>query len=158
MFIKLFIFSTILIIVGCSDTTGKKSIPEKVTQNTFEVKNKYDYDMKNPVMLTSKGGVDIGRLFNAYYRTGQLDMMYNLLDHETKSSFSKEKLIQSLSNLDYGFEMHLSGSKDFGSHFLLTYLCNISQTKVVKQLKVIVENDTARIMPNNILAGQIFLN
>lgn len=144
--------------MGCSDKTGKRSIHRKVKQNTYEKINKYDYDMKNPVMLTSKGGVDIGRLFNAYYRTGQLEMMYNLLDHETKSSFSKEKLIQSLSNLDFGFDMHLSRSREFGTHICLTYLCNISQTKVVKQLEVIVENDTARIIPHDILAGQIFLN
>lgn len=112
--------------------------------------------MANPVMLSAAGGSDIGRLFNAYYRTGQQSKMYTLLDSQTKKSMSKDKVLQLLSKLDYGYDMKLSGATNEGPNYTLTYTCQIAQTKVVKQLKVVVENDTARVVPKDLLRGEIF--
>ena len=112
--------------------------------------------MANPLMLSAAGGSDIGRLFNAYYRTGQQTKMYPLLDSQTKKSFSKAKVLQLLSKLDYGYDMKLSGAINEGPNYTLTYSCQIAQTKVVKQLKVVVEKDTARVVPKDLLRGEIF--
>ena len=112
--------------------------------------------MANPVMLTAAGGSDIGRLFNAYYRTGQQTKMYPLLDSQTKKSMSKAKVFQLLSKLDYGYDMKLSGASNEGPNYTLTYTCQIAQTKVVKQLNVVVENDTARVVPKDLLKGKMF--
>ena len=112
--------------------------------------------MSNPIMLSAAGGSDIGRLFNAYYRTGQQTKMYPLLDSRTKKSMSKEKVLQLLSKLDFGYDMKLSGATNEGPNYTLTYTCQIAQTKVVKQLKVIVENDTARIVPSDFSQGKLF--
>ena len=112
--------------------------------------------MANPVMLSAAGGSDIGRLFNAYYRTGQQSKMYTLLDSQTKKSMSKAKVLQLLSNLDYGYDIKLSGATNEGPNYTLTYTCQIAQTKVVKQLKVVVENDTARVVPKDLSRGEIF--
>lgn len=112
--------------------------------------------MANPIMLSAAGGSDIGRLFNAYYRTGQQSKMYPLLDSQTKKSMSKDKVLQLLSKLDYGYDIKLSGATNNGPNYTLTYTCQIAQTKVVKQLKVVVENDTARVIPKDLLRGEIF--
>ena len=112
--------------------------------------------MANPVMLSAAGGSDIGRLFSAYYRTGQQSKMYPLLDSQTKKSMSKDKVLQLLSKLDYGYDMKLSGATNEGPNYTLTYTCQIAQTKVIKQLKVVVENDTARMVPKDLLRGEIF--
>ena len=112
--------------------------------------------MSNPVMLSAAGGSDIGRLFNAYYRTGQQSKMYPLLDSQTKKSMSKDKVLQLLSKLDYGYDMKLSGATNKGPNYTLTYTCQIAQTKVIKQLKVVVENDTARVVPKDLSRGEIF--
>ena len=112
--------------------------------------------MANPIMLSAAGGSDIGRLFNAYYRTGQQDKMYPLLDGQTKKSMSKNKVLQLLSKLDYGYDIKLSGATNDGPNYTLTYICRIVQTKVVKQLKVVVENDTARVVPKDFKSGTIF--
>lgn len=112
--------------------------------------------MANPLMLSAAGGSDIGRLFNAYYRTGQQTKMYPLLDSQTKKSMSKDKVLQLLSKLDYGYDMKLSGANNEGPNYTLTYTCQIAQTKVVKQLKVVVENDTARVVPKDLLRGEVF--
>jgi hypothetical protein len=109
--------------------------------------------MSNPVMMKS---VDIGRMFNAYFRTGQTTRMVELLDAKTKQKFTFSELEALLKNLDYGYDMKLSGMKEEGEFKILNYTCIIQQTKVIKQLKVKIENDTARICPKNISKGLIF--
>ena len=112
--------------------------------------------MSNPVMLSAAGGADIVRVCNGYYRTGQQSKMYPLLNSQTKKSFSKAKVLPLLSKLDYGYDMKLSGAINDGQNYTLTYTCQIAQTKVIKQLKVVVENDTARVVPKDLLRGEIF--
>jgi hypothetical protein len=110
----------------------------------------------NPVMLSAAGGADIGRLFNAYYRVGQQNNMYPFIDSQTKKKFSKEKVLQLLTKLDFGYDIRLSGATNNNPNYILTYTCQIAQTKVVKQLKVVVENDTARVVPKDLMKGFIF--
>jgi hypothetical protein len=112
--------------------------------------------MANPIMLAAAGGADIGRLFNAYYRVGQQNNMYPFIDSQTKKKFSKEKVLQLLTKLDFGYDIRLSGATNNNPNYILTYTCQIAQTKVVKQLKVVVENDTARVVPKDLLKGFIF--
>jgi hypothetical protein len=112
--------------------------------------------MANPVMLTEAGGVDIGKLINVYYRTGQHEKIYTHLDGKTKESSSKPKVLELLRKLDLGYDIKLSGAQNNDPYYLLTYTCQISQTKVIKQLRVVVENDTARIVPRDLLSGRIW--
>ena len=128
----------------------KKEIPQ-VTK--LEIKDSLNKPMSNPVMMKS---VDIGRMFNAYYKTGQTNRMVGLLDAKTKQKFTFSELEALLKKLDYGFDMKLSGMKDEGEFKILNYTCLIQQTKIIKQLKVKIENDTARICPKNLSKGLIF--
>lgn len=152
-----FLFFVLFFIVSC------QSQLEKTTPKTKEISepqkvllNRHEKGMANPLMLSDAGGADIGRLFNAYYRTGQTEKMITLLDARTKKVNSNEKLQQMLSNLQFGYDMKLTGATNKGENFVLTYTCQISQTKVVKNLHVTIENDTARIVPKNLLNGEIF--
>ena len=43
-----------------------------------------------------------------------------------------------------------------GSYKILSYTCMIHQTKVIKQLKVKIENDSAQICPKNLGKGIVF--
>ena len=128
----------------------KKEIPQ-VTE--LEMKDSLNKSMSNPVMMK---GTNIGCLFNAYYRTGQTLKMVELLDANTKQNYTPLKLNDLLQKLDYGFDMKLSGMKVEGPYKILNYTCLIQQTKVIKQLKVKIENDTARICPKNLAQGIIF--
>lgn len=144
------------VLLSCQ-TQQEPSIPKKAATFASGAVQKIEpkKGMANPVMLYAAGGTDIGRLFNAYYRSGQQAKMYPLLDSQTKKSFSKEKLLELLSKLDYGYDMKLSGATNNGPNYILTYTCKIAQTKVVKQLKVVVENDTARVVPKDLSKGEI---
>ena len=156
---KKFIFGSVLCFYFYScQTQQKPSIPKKPVNIASGAVRKIEPSkgMANPLMLSAAGGSDIGRLFNAYYRTGQQSKMYSLLDGQTKKSMSKDKVLQLLSKLDYGYDMKLSGANNEGPNYTLTYTCQIAQTKVVKQLKVVVENDTARVVPKDFKMGEIF--
>jgi hypothetical protein len=124
------------------------SIESEATQ-----KKPFIDSMSNPVMMK---GTNIGCLFNAYYRTGQTLKMVELLDANTKQNYTPLKLNDLLQKLDYGYDMKLSGMKVEGRYKILNYTCLIQQTKVIKQLKVKIENDTSRICPKNLAQGIIF--
>ena len=153
-----FVIFGITILSSCDSNTlenkpgilKEKEIPQ-LTQ--IDVKDSLNKPMSNPVMMKS---VDIGRMFNAYFRTGQTNRMVELLDAQTKQKFTFSELEVLLKKLDYGYDMKLSGMKDEGEFKILNYICLIQQTKVIKQLKVKIENDTARICPKNISKGLIF--
>lgn len=148
----------ILILASCqTQTSPQKSYrsapPSSIQKNEMKAS---DNGMSNPIMLSAAAGSDIGRLFNAYYRTGQVDKMIPLLDSKTKQTFSKEDLRKMLVNLQYGYDMKLSGAQKDGNRYTINYVCQIAQTKIVKQLSVIVEDDTARVEPMNLKSGLIF--
>jgi hypothetical protein len=135
----------------------KSKTNQKLKSISFESqalqKKPFVDSMSNPVMMK---GTNIGCLFNAYYRTGQTLKMVELLDANTKQNYTPLKLNDLLQKLDYGFDMKLSGMKVEGTYKILNYTCLIQQTKVIKQLKVKIENDTARICPKNLAQGIIF--
>jgi len=153
-----FAFYGFMILYSCDSNTleNKPGIlkDKEINQVTqIEVKDSLNKPMSNPVMMKS---VDIGRMFNAYFRTGQTNRMVELIDAQTKQKFTFSELEALLKKLDYGYDMKLSGMKDEGEFKILNYTCLIHQTKVIKQLKVKIENDTARICPKNISKGLIF--
>ena len=151
------ILSTFLLLLSCEMQEKKRKTSQKLKSISIESeatqKKPFIDSMSNPVMMK---GTNIGCLFNAYYRTGQTTKMVELLDDNTKQNFTPLKLNDLLQKLDYGFDMKLSGMKVEGTYKILNYTCLIQQTKVIKQLKVKIENDTARICPKNLAQGIIF--
>ena len=151
------ILSTFLLLLSCEMQENKSKYSQRLKSILFESeatqKKPFIDSMSNPVMMK---GTNIGCLFNAYYRTGQTLKMVELLDANTKQNYTPLKLNDLLQKLDYGYDMKLSGMKGEGTYKILNYTCLIQQTKVIKQLKVKIENDTARICPKNISKGLIF--
>ena len=151
------ILSTFLLLLSCEMQEKKRKTSQKLKSISIESeatqKNPFVDSMSNTFMMK---GTNIGCLFNAYYRTGQTLKMVELLDANTKQNYTPLKLNDLLQKLDYGFDMKLSGMKVEGTYKILNYTCLIQQTKVIKQLKVKIENDTARICPKNLAQGIIF--
>lgn len=127
-------------------STGKKSdsiIRKKV-------------DFSNPSLLST--GTDIGNTFKVYYLSGKIDQMIELTSSETKNQYGIENLKKSYEKLDFGFDMKFYNMIfDSNSNtFSLYYKCDIQATKIKKVLNVVIENDSARIIPFNPIQGQIF--
>ena len=151
------ILSTFLLLLSCEMQEKKSKYSPRLKSISIESeatqKKPFIDSMSNPVMMKS---VDIGRMFNAYYKTSQTTKMVELLDAKTKQKFTFPELEVLLKKLDYGFDIKLSGMKEEAEFKILNYTCLIQQTKIIKQLKVKIENDTARICPKNLSKGLIF--
>jgi hypothetical protein len=149
------VLSILFFIHSCEMQENKNSKILKSTTIESELSQEKPLvtSMSNPIMMN---GANIGCLFNAYFRTGQTHRMVELLDAKTKQNYTPTELYDLLQKLDYGYDMILSGMKEEGSYKILNYTCIIQQTKVIKQLKVKIENDTARICPKNLEQGIIF--
>ena len=84
--------------------------------------------------------------------------MIELTSSETKNQYGIENLKKSYEKLDFGFDMKFYNMIfDSNSNtFSLYYKCDIQATKIKKVLNVVIENDSARIIPFNPIQGQIF--
>jgi hypothetical protein len=110
--------------------------------------------MANPVLMDY--GADIGTIFSTYYKVGSIEKMIPFLDKKTKQAYSLIELKKALSKLQLGYDIKLTGMKDSADVKLLSYSCQINATTIIKRLLVVVENDTARIVPSNLNKGNIF--
>lgn len=151
------IFSLSIVFCACESDTVKDSlqpvndsIQEKKQDSTFQRK----IGFSNPALLST--GTDVGNTFKVYYLTGSIDKMIELTSTETIKKYGLQNLRRSYLNLDFGFDMKFYNMIQESNSYLLMYKCEIQATKVKKNLKVVVENDSAKIVPFNPLQGQIF--
>lgn len=86
----------------------------------------------------------------------QVEKLITYTDQHTIAEFGIDKLSKFYKNLDYGYDMELSGLRQEGNFKLLTYTCSINATKIIKQLRVVLEDDTAKIVPSHPKLGLIF--
>lgn len=145
-------------ISSCSRPSKKNTVDNSTLKNTpVETTNAEQASkatMANPVLM--EFGSDIGTMFNAYYRVGSIEKMIPFLDKKTKKRYTAAELHNSLSKLDLGYDLKLTGMSDSSDCKILSYSCQIDATKVIKRLVVVIENDTARIVPSNLAKGHIF--
>ena len=140
-----------------SQVVNKKEFKLSKKKNTIKSNTSEKISVagnNNPVMM--QFGSDIGTMFSAYYRVGETEKMISLLDSKTKIKYSRNQLNNLLLNLNLGFDLKLTGMKDLNGSKIMSYVCQINATKKIKRLIVIIENDTARIVPSNLEKGEIF--
>ena len=123
--------------------------PVKETQN----EETETFDMSNPALMM---GTNIGILFKAYYKVGEFNKMITYTASSTIEKFGREKLSSIYRNLDLGFDMKFKNMTTEGNEKILHYEVVINATKQIKRLHVVIENDTARIVPQHLERGEIF--
>ena len=152
----------IFLLLSCTEEVNSTNVKENrqeirvVSPESKDNSTIKKVGMANPALLST--GRDIGRTFNAYYKTGQVEKMINLLCRDVILKYSEIELDNYLSNLQFGYDMKFNAMRETEGGFLLNYTCDINATKIVKQLKVVIESDTARICPSNLEKGLIFSN
>jgi hypothetical protein len=110
-------------------------------------------DMTNPALMM---GTNIGILFKAYYNVGEINKMIAYTASSTIEKYGREKLSSLYRNLDFGYDMKFKNMTTEGNEKILHYEVVINATKKVKRLHVVIENDTARIVPQHLERGEIF--
>jgi len=156
---RLFLLSLVYVsITSCTRQFKKNTIDNSTLTNfssdTVSSVKVSKATMANPVLMDY--GADIGTIFSTYYKVGSIEKMIPFLDKKTKQAYSLIELKKALSKLQLGYDIKLTGMKDSADVKLLSYSCQINATTIIKRLLVVVENDTARIVPSNLNKGNIF--
>jgi hypothetical protein len=131
-------------------TKGQTNNIQKVEKETNEDES---FDMSNPVLMM---GTNLGILFKTYYKVGDYTKMMAYTSSSTINKYGKEKLLNMYRNLDFGYDMKLTNMTSEGNEKILHYEIIINATKQVKRLHVVIENDTARVVPQHLERGEIF--
>jgi hypothetical protein len=149
------ILSFVSLIYSCRNEESSQKIPEELISETppkTEIKPG-KADLSNPVLMY---GTDIGTLFKTYYKVGDFASMLRYTDKGTVQRYGKDSLMKIYRKLDLGFDMRLKNMTVEGNEKILHYETQIQATKEVKRLHVVIEDDTARIIPENLRSGDIF--
>lgn len=126
-------------------TTKSDSITVKKENILANVPPKKEKNYVNPVILPN--GSSLVNLLKAYYLTGQFDQMmpFFILKNGNREAFHKK-----IQSIEWGYSIKLSNCQWSDNHqkFILTYIANINNTKVLKQYQGEIINDTAKIYFN----------
>ena len=140
-----------------SPVTKTKKAKENSETQPIEKENadeKTDpFDMSNPAFMM---GTNLGILFKTYYKVGDYSKMLTYTSSATIKKYGKEKLLKIYRNLDLGHDMKLTNMTSEVNEKILHYEIVINATKQVKRLHVVIENDTARVVPQHLERGEIF--
>ena len=133
-----------------NNTKQQESVtPVKETQN----EETETFDMTNPALMM---GTNIGSIFKTYYKVGDFNKMITYTASSTIKKYGRDKLLSIYRSLDLGFDMKFKNMTTEGNEKILHYEVVINATKQVKRLHVVIENDTARIIPQHLENRNIF--
>ncbi len=110
-------------------------------------------DMSNPVLIY---GTNIGSLFKTYYKVGDFNAMIRYTDKATIEQYGRDSLKKIYRKLNLGYDIKLKSMTSEGDRKILHYESITFATKGIRRLHVVIENDTARIVPQNLQVGDIF--
>jgi len=139
-----------------TEPTNNESInnpyPEPIDKQNTEVDTE-TFTMSDPAFMM---GTSLGILFKTYYKVGDFSKMLTYTSRSTIEKYGAEKLRYMYRSLDLGYDMKLTNMTTEGKEKILHYEIAINATKKVKRLHVVIENDTARIVPQHLERGEIF--
>lgn len=92
-------------------------------------------------------GCSFGEFFQMLHKTGKYDDMLKYTSTSTRITFSNEQLLDFYKNMKFSFPLKkLKAMIDSSDCKVLLYTTSIDATIKTIQLKVIIENDTCRVV------------
>jgi hypothetical protein len=144
-------------VVACTSKSeiskNKVESQKRMDTDRVSIKNTSNNDMSNPVLMV---GTDIGSLFKTYYKVGYYDRMIQYTDSATINKFGRDSLMKMYRKLNLGYDIKLKSLTTEGNKKILHYESQTFATKAIRRLHVLIENDTARIVPQHLEKGDIF--
>ncbi len=126
---------------------------KRMDTERVSIKKTSNNDMSNPVLMV---GADIGTLFKTYYKVGDYEKMVQYTNSATIDKFGRDSLLKMYRKLNLGFDIKLKSLTTEGNKKILHYESQTFATKAIRRLHVVIENDTARIVPQHLEKGDIF--
>lgn len=110
----------------------------------------------NPILIE---GSDFGRVFQAYYKTGNIMTLLSLTSQETRIEYGDSLIQKYYARMQFGFYIELIAHRSTSRYeYLLIYKANIMSTNYILKMNVIVENDTSKVkLPIDFVKHKYFL-
>jgi hypothetical protein len=153
--IYIFTFSTLMSCTS-SNNSNKELNPQDIPTETTsdeEENNGEKFDMTNPALMM---GSDLGTIFKTYYKIGDFKKMVQYTSKATIEKYGSDSLEKIYRKLNLGFDMKLKSITTEEETKILHYECQTFATKSIRRMHVIIENDTARIIPLHLEKGDVF--
>ena len=95
-------------------------------------------------------GTDIGKYMQTLYRLNKVDEMMKFTSSETIRKYGKEKVRSYYENCNFGYDIRIASVSVDGKYKILTYNAKINATNNIVRMKTVVENDTAKVVLDNL--------
>jgi hypothetical protein len=95
-------------------------------------------------------GTNFGQFFQTLYRLGKYDEMLKFTSQESIKKYGKDNILDYYQNCDFGYKIKIINKTTDGKYYILSYNANIMATNKVVRMKTVVENDSAKIVLDNL--------
>ncbi len=102
----------------------------------------------NPILI---GGTSFGNFFKALYKTGDFDSMMKFTSSRSIERYGYNNVLEYYKSIDFGYAMKLRSRTIVNGVYSLNYAATILGTEKVVRINVIVENDSSKIVLDNIM-------
>ncbi len=102
-----------------------------------------DSGWNNPRLIY---GSDFGHVFQAYHTTGNQDMLLTLTALESRIKYGDSTILKYYRKMQFTYSIKLVAHKKVDNYYVLRYKATILATAHIIILKVIIEDDTARLV------------
>lgn len=106
-----------------------------------------DKPFSNPSFMY---GTNFGQYFQTLYRFGKYDEMLKFTSQESIKKYGKDKILDYYRSCDFGYKIKINSRMQDDKYIILSYDANIMATNRVIRIKTVVENDSAKIVLNNL--------
>lgn len=102
----------------------------------------------NPILIY---GTSFGNYFKTLYKTGDFITMMKFTSSESIKKFGYTSVMNYYKEMDFGYDMKLRSRTISNGVYTLNYISDIVGTKKMTRLDVVIENDSAKLVLDNIL-------
>lgn len=101
----------------------------------------------NPAFML---GTNLGKYMQTLYKLNRVDEMMKFTASETIKKYGIQKVRSYYETCNFGYDIKLASMTGEGKYRILTYNAKINATNNIIRMKTVVENDTAKVVLENL--------
>lgn len=118
-----------------------------VSESKSQIETGSDKPYSNPSFMM---GTNFGQFFQTLYRLGNYEEMLKFTSSESIKKYGSDRILDYYSECDFGYQMKIVNKVPQGNYYILSYKATVMATTKIVRIKTIVENDTAKIVLDNL--------
>lgn len=142
---KIFLILATVLFVACE--TPKSVKDNNVVVYHHPVKVGSSNTFANPFLIE---GSDFGHFFQALYKLGKFDDMVKFTSSGTLAQFGCTKVFEFYKTMDFAYDVKLKSHNNINDTIVLNYKPEIMASCHMIRMKVVIENDSTKVVLENL--------